>query len=222
MSGPQTKVRTPLSDEVTVEISFYADGTSGFPVFTQTQQSFRVSELESSGHVVTTVRATSPLPNQVITYHIAGGNAQDTFQASTSGEVVVGNGLDYEVTKGYSLWIEARDGGNPTRSTYTQLNINVEDRNDNTPVFVQAYYNTSISEEEFPPLSVISVTATDTDSGENGRVTYRILKGNTMNAFHIDTSSGRIRTEVKLDRETVDSYKLVVAAVDHVSSIGIN
>ena len=75
----------------------------------------------------------------------------------------------------------------------------------------------TVTEEEHPPNSVIRVTATDADSGDNGRVTYEIVHGNTQEAFYIDQSLGQIRTNRQLDREEISNYSLEVRATDHVS-----
>ena len=64
---------------------------------------------------------------------------------------------------------------------------------------------------------MLIVAATDADSDDNGRVTYAITGGNEGTPFLIDNTEGRIRTNMKLDRETRDHYLLQVEAIDHVS-----
>ena len=39
--------------------------------------------------------------------------------------------------------------------------------------------------------AVITVTATDHDSGENGKITYKVMSS-TRGVFHIDPSNGKI------------------------------
>ena len=56
----------------------------------------------------------------------------------------------------------------------------------------------------------------DPDGGENGRVTYSIAGGNDAGYFAIDTATGIIETEMKMDREVQDKYALIIYAVDHV------
>ncbi len=58
----------------------------------------------------------------------------------------------------------------------------------------------------------------DQDSGENGRLTYSITEGNRAGYFMIDSVTGDIVTEMKMDRETQDRYALTVLATDHVST----
>mgnify|MGYP001549370697 CR=1 FL=1 len=76
----------------------------------------------------------------------------------------------------------------------------------------------SIPEEEWPPINVATVTAVDPDSGENGRISYHLAPGGPSNVFEVDSVTGEIHTVNKLDREKVDSYTLVIQAVDHVST----
>ncbi|TWW78131.1 Cadherin-23 Otocadherin [Takifugu flavidus] len=58
-----------------------------------------------------------------------------------------------------------------------------------------------------------AVQATDADQGENGRVLYRILTGNSNNLFSIDRQTGLVsRGPRPLDRETSNSHVLEVEA----------
>lgn len=63
--------------------------------------------------------------------------------------------------------------------------------------------------------TTLQVTATDLDSGENGRVTYSIIKGDNDGQFTIDEDTGYLSVANKLDRESVSSYVLEVLAKDH-------
>ena len=210
-----------LSDEATVHITFFPSSLSSFPVITSTQRSFRLAEDIQVGHLVTTISATSPVAGTTISYFIAGGNANQAFEIDSQGQFKVKGMLDFETTQSYDIWVEARDNREPPLSAFYGLNINIVDENDNVPEFNKLYYNASLLEEESPPLTVLSVTATDGDTGDNGRITYAIDGGNEGGAFVIDRTSGGIRTQMRLDREAVDAYKLVVTATDHVSTIKV-
>lgn len=48
----------------------------------------------------------------------------------------------------------------------------------------------SLAEHSLPGTPVITVTATDRDSGENGRVTYRLISSSSKEGFYIDSSNG--------------------------------
>lgn len=82
--------------------------------------------------------------------------------------------------------------------------MNVTDANDNAPVMEAAIYNATVLEEEYPPLFVGKVSAKDRDSGENGQVTYHLVD-DLSDSFTIDSNTGQIETNVKLDREEVNN-----------------
>ncbi|XP_015250042.1 PREDICTED: cadherin-23-like [Cyprinodon variegatus] len=70
-----------------------------------------------------------------------------------------------------------------------------------------------VEETQNKELEFIKVQATDADQGENGRVLYRILTGNTNNLFSIDRQTGLLtRGNRSLDRETSSSHVLEVEA----------
>ena len=54
----------------------------------------------------------------------------------------------------------------------------------------------------------------DPDEGLNGEVYYSILSGNADLYFSFNTLTGEVKTNKALDRETVDSYHLVIQAHD--------
>lgn len=57
--------------------------------------------------------------------------------------------------------------------------------------------------------------ATDLDSGDNGKVSYSIIKGDNEGQFAIDENTGYLSVADKLDRETVSNYVLEILAKDH-------
>ena len=65
-----------------------------------------------------------------------------------SGDIRVANHLDREVISEYILTVVAKDNGRPPLSSSAFVTINVKDVNDNTPMFSQAIYRTSILESE--------------------------------------------------------------------------
>ena len=57
--------------------------------------------------------------------------------------------------------------------------------------------------------------ASDIDEKANGFVTYRIIGGNTNDAFVIDPpNTGIVQTNIILDREIKSSYRLEIEAYD--------
>lgn len=186
-----------------------------FPFLTQTQ--FSLSEDIAEGKIVTKISANSPKKGVAsnLKYSIAGGNIYDALKIdSNTGELSIAKpGLDYELTPIYEVWIEAADSDTPSLGSVIKLVINVTDTNDNAPVMEKLIYRTEVLEEEVPPVLVSRVKATDADSGDNGIITYR-LATEFDGAFEIDTDSGEIYTTMKLDRESVANYELIIEALD--------
>ena len=200
-----------------VEVQLLSESLTGFPTLTAPQTTFTLPETVSVGHHVTSVTGTTTKPGTTLAYRIAGGNVDWSFTIDNEGRLKVNKQLDYERTQMYALWLEVYDDSDTSLSNHLEITINLQDYNDNPPVFDKTFYDVTIKEEEFIPNLVIRVTATDTDSGENGRVTYRVVSGNVGGTFAIDSSQGQIRTAVRLDREARAKYSLEVEAVDHVS-----
>ena len=153
-----------------------------------------------------------------IFYSVAGGNVDGWFAIDNQGRVTVQKVLDYERASSVTLWLEARDNSSsPALSSFVNLSIGIMDVNEHAPDFVQTFYNASIYEGLPPQTFVVSISAIDSDSGENGRVTYSLLPNNDSRFFVIDTNNGNITTSVSLNWEISPIYKVIVLASDHVS-----
>lgn len=189
-----------------------------FPTFSYLAQAqFTLPEDIAEGKIITKIQATSPKkgPNGAIKYAIAGGNVYDALKIdANSGEVAIDKaGLDYEKSPIYEVWIEAADSDRPSLRSVVKLILNVTDTNDNSPVMDQLIYHAEVLEEESPPVLVCKVSANDADSGDNGVITYRLMT-DYDGSFEIDSDSGEIFTTMKLDRENIANYEILVKAID--------
>ncbi|GAA6096918.1 protocadherin Fat 1a isoform X1 [Tachysurus ichikawai] len=100
------------------------------------------------------------------------------------------------------------------RKAATKVIIDVIDVNNNAPEFQQSSYKASVDENMPIGTSVLTVKATDLDSGENGYVTYSIANINHQ-PFVIDYFTGIISTSEQLDYELMPRiYNLRVRASD--------
>lgn len=116
---------------------------------------------------------------------------------------------------GYLLTVTARDGGTPSLSDTTDVEITVSDVNDNAPEFRKPSYMGSIPEDALVGTSVVQISAVDADMGLNGRIRYALGTENSGDgSFVVDPTSGIIRTAKILDRESVGVYDLIVYAID--------
>lgn len=122
--------------------------------------------------------------------------------------------LDYERTNVYNLVIRATDGGG--KYSQMQVNINVIDQNDNEPIFNTSKYSAKIMENVTVGTSIIQVHATDTDDGDNGRITYSIdHRSDPEEYFTINATTGWVRVNKPLDYESHDRFSLTLEARDN-------
>ncbi|EDW03443.1 GH10500 [Drosophila grimshawi] len=179
-----------------------------------------------------------------VTYSLANGNAtksgkQKAAQASSlfaidarSGHLVLSRHLDYETAQRHSLIVTATDAGLPPLSADLTILVDVQDVNDNPPVFERDEYAVNVSESRSINAQIIQVNASDLDTGNNARITYRIVDAGADNAsqssasvsgvdtdlaqhFGIFPNSGWIYLRAALDRESRDRYELTVLATDN-------
>lgn len=68
----------------------------------------------------------------------------------------------------------------------------MEDVNDNAPVFSPEKYVTSVSIHAQPGTELLSIFASDRDSGNNGKITYELLPGDSASLFTVDQSTGNM------------------------------
>ncbi|XP_045897704.1 protocadherin gamma-A11-like, partial [Micropterus dolomieu] len=132
-------------------------------------------------------------------------------------EMVLQKPLDRERHPHFSLKLIAVDGGTPQRSGTVNIDVTVLDANDNTPVFNQSVYKASVMENTMKGTSVITVNATDADSGSNGLITYSLskMKGSAADIFSIDENTGTIYVAGQIDYEKDRKYEVRVVAKDH-------
>ncbi|CAG6017760.1 unnamed protein product, partial [Menidia menidia] len=154
--------------------------------------------------------------NAELSYFITDGNQDGKFSVGfRDGVVKTVVSLDRETQAAYTLVVEAIDNGpaGSRRTGTATVFVEVQDVNDNRPIFLQNSYETSILETAPQGTSILKVQATDADQGENGRVLYRILTGNSNNLFSIDRGTGLVTRGLRaLDRETSSSHVLEVEA----------
>ncbi|KAL1006109.1 hypothetical protein UPYG_G00067980 [Umbra pygmaea] len=143
--------------------------------------------------------------------------ASDTFNINRQGVVSLMNNvtLDRETRNNYILQVVAVDQPKDGLSATAQLNITVQDYNDNTPQFPALPDPILIPEGNYSdktPGEVYHILATDSDIGSNGEVTISISSSTALFRFRED---GMLLAVGSLDRETTDTYELVIVATDN-------
>uniref|UniRef100_A0A8C2YUI9 Cadherin EGF LAG seven-pass G-type receptor 1 n=1 Tax=Chinchilla lanigera TaxID=34839 RepID=A0A8C2YUI9_CHILA len=200
------------------------DANTHRPVFQSSHYTVSVSEDRPVGTSIATISATDEDTgeNARITYVLEDPVPQFRIDPDT-GTIYTMTELDYEDQAAYTLAITARDNGIPQKSDTTSLEILILDANDNVPRFLRDFYQGSVFEDAPPSTSVLQISATDRDSGPNGRLLYTFQGGDDGDGdFYIEPTSGVIRTQRRLDRENVAVYNLRALAVDRGSPAALS
>ncbi|XP_078110679.1 cadherin EGF LAG seven-pass G-type receptor 3 [Sander vitreus] len=202
----------PLSATASVTITVM-DVNDNRPEFLQKEYYSRLNEDAVVGTSVVTVTAVDRDVNSAVTYQITGGNTRNRFAISTAGGaglLTLALPLDYKQERRYVLTVTASDR---TLHDTCQVHINITDANTHRPVFQSAHYSVSVNEDRPPGSTVVVISATDDDVGENARITY-FLEDN-IPQFRIDTATGAITLQAELDYEDQMTYTLAITAKDN-------
>ncbi|XP_043256897.1 cadherin-related tumor suppressor [Colletes gigas] len=212
-------LETRLSSSTSVHIEVL-DENDNVPRFVDNKSRIAVLETTRTNTELVRFKATDNDlgPNSELAFAISAGNRRDTFYIDPlTGTLYLRKPLDYEELERYVLNVTCSDGGHPRLSSVTTLIVEVIDANDNPPVFPNTAIARQIREGILVHTPIVTITAEDPDSNENGIVTYSIASQDPedqVRRFGINPSTGVIHTLLPIDREEVDTYKLVVVATD--------
>ncbi|ESO98121.1 hypothetical protein LOTGIDRAFT_174335 [Lottia gigantea] len=202
----------PKSSSCILSISII-DVNDNQPYFPPQKPVFLKENMEIGSHV-TTVTASDVDPDHSLIYDFStDGNPENTFNIDRlSGRITLAKPVDHEQRKHYMIDIKVSDG---LHTDFKQVDINIDDINDNSPDFSQKSYQVSLPELTSMNYPVISVNATDKDTGQNSDITYSI-SDNPLDSFYIDSNNGTIFTKKSINNTTDESIlQLVVTATDN-------
>ncbi|XP_032952767.1 protocadherin beta-16 isoform X1 [Rhinolophus ferrumequinum] len=151
----------------------------------------------------------SPNPHfQVLTHNLSDGRKYP--------ELVLDKELDREEEPEIALTLTALDGGSPPRYGSAQVRIEVVDINDNAPKFGQPLYEVHIAENSPIGSLVVTVSASDLDSGVNGKILYSFFQPSEdiSKTLEVNPMTGEIRLKKQVDFETLRSYEVDIKATD--------
>ncbi|XP_029369023.1 protocadherin gamma-C5-like [Echeneis naucrates] len=133
--------------------------------------------------------------------------------------LVTSGPLDREKTGQYNVRISATDSGKPALSSEKIIVVELLDVNDNPPVFSQPSYVVYVK-ENYPPGKILcSVSASDSDSGENAKVSYSILDSKVQDVsvssyVYMNSDNGSIYSMHSFDYEKLKVFQILVQAKD--------
>ncbi|NP_001009596.2 protocadherin 2 alpha b 9 precursor [Danio rerio] len=230
LCGRSLKCSFPLEAIVNAPLNVYRfevsiiDINDNSPTFRSPVKYFNISESAFPGERF-------PLPtafdadvgsNSVKSYKLSANehfslDVQSGGEQSVSAELVLQKALDREKQPVIKLTLTAVDGGKPPRSGTINIIVNIEDVNDNIPVFSKPLFKTRVVENSPFGTSVIQVHASDPDEGPNSEIVYSLLSQdneNNADAFAIDPETGVITVKGTVDYEKNAAVEIRVQAKD--------
>lgn len=160
-----------------------------------------MSEDTEKGAIIATVSAqdSDSGTNADIKYHIQKGAFDDFEIDQITGAVKVSSKLDYDAHKNYSVEIIAFDGGSPSQTGTTTLQVEVVNSNDKHPYFNPSTQRNEISESAPIGTVVHKLLAFDADiTGENMNAALSYALGEPITALDNNGKLVNHTTEFKV------------------------
>ncbi|XP_039872382.1 protocadherin alpha-2-like isoform X10 [Simochromis diagramma] len=142
---------------------------------------------------------------------------QSTGDQSVSAELVLQKALDREKQAVIELTLTAIDGGKSPKTGTLQIQVNVLDVNDNSPVFSKSLYKVQVIENANIGTPLLTLTASDLDDGINGQVVYTFTERGRLNPddkFSLNNNTGEITVRGNIDYEENQAFEIRVQARD--------
>lgn len=157
--------------------------------------------------------------NAVVTFSIVGGDEDRKFFVETDkvnrrGVIKLKKKVDFEKPheRTFNLTLKAEDAD---FFSLAYCLVQVEDSNDHAPVFFPQFYESPAMSEDVPVGTIVAqVTASDLDSGQNGRFSYSIAKESDPYGQFLVDQSGWVVVADSLDREKISQHRIMVLATD--------
>ncbi|XP_053179575.1 protocadherin alpha-3-like [Scomber japonicus] len=172
---------------------------------------FALSEASDADVGKNGVSAYKLSPNEYFTL------ATHTRGESISPELVLQKALDREKKPNMQLTLTAVDGGIPSKSGTSEIEINVLDSNDNAPVFSSTLYKIRLLENIPIGTAVITLNATDADEGPNSEIIFSLRskdQDHILDTFKIDPDTGIISVKGQIDYEEKKAFEIRAEARD--------
>ncbi|XP_072557676.1 protocadherin Fat 3a isoform X2 [Paramormyrops kingsleyae] len=181
--------------------------------FTHSLYSTSIQENITNITTVAVVNAVGHRLNEPLQYSLL--NAGTKFKIKSTSGVIETTGVpfDREEQEFYELVVEASREHDHLRVARVVVKVQVEDINDNAPVFVSLPYYAAVQVEAEPGSPIFRVTAVDQDKGINGEVSY-FLKDD-YGHFEINRLNGDLRLKKAFESDLSNvEYKVLVYARD--------
>ncbi|NWI64262.1 PCDGK protein, partial [Todus mexicanus] len=169
----------PRSAHLQIHIDV-VDANDNTPVFNQSTYKASVRENTPSGTLVTKISAydLDDGPNGDIIYSFSShtpAKVRELFALdSATGELRVKGQLDYEETKLYEIYLQAKDKGVVPGVAHCKVLVEVVDVNDHAPEVTVTSVYSPVPEDAAPGTVVALLSVTDLDSHDNGLILVQV------------------------------------------------
>ncbi|XP_063060206.1 protocadherin gamma-C5-like [Engraulis encrasicolus] len=133
--------------------------------------------------------------------------------------LVTAGALDREEYPEFMVEIQGSDSGSPPLTSKKNIMVEALDVNDNPPVFTQSLYTVYVKENGAAGSILCSVSATDSDVGENAKLTYSVMNSQKLDIpmssyVYMNSENGSVFTMHSFDYEKIKVFEFLVQAKD--------
>lgn len=216
--------RPPLSGSTTFVLQL-VDALDDAPMFDESRYTFQVSENSPAGTYVGQVQASLPPSRDAsdsVTYSLVplSGLPSSVFKVDThSGHVTTTKALDRETQTSHHLRVMATSIGQPVVVNTADVTINIDDVNDNSPVFIfptRVNNTVTVPWAAYVSYCITTIVAMDADTHGNALVTYAVDVKSSDHAanvyFHLDDVTGRLTVDKPLS-DLIDGQSTYVEVI---------
>ncbi|XP_037068714.1 protocadherin Fat 1-like [Pollicipes pollicipes] len=219
---PRYKLTVSATDRVTGSMTSVpvtvnvTDVNDNAPQFERSVYNVTASEAAHPGLKLLRVKVTDrdQEDDQPLSFRVqeADGSESFLFHMTSDGSLAVTSYLDFEQRPLHQLVMTVSDDGSPPLTGTALLTVNVEDVNDNVPVFDRASYACELTELPSRGQFVTMVKAHDPDPTD--QLVYRIADGNDRQLFYINRRTGVITVANIRAFDESPQYQLNITAAD--------
>ncbi|KAM8768033.1 protocadherin Fat 3a isoform 4-T4 [Acanthopagrus schlegelii] len=182
-------------------------------IFTHSLYSSSIEENVSNITKVAVVNAVGNHLNEPLKYTLLNAGTCFTIRPTSGVIQTTGIPFDREEQEFYELVVEARREHDRLHVARVMVRVQVEDVNDNVPVFVGLPYYAAVQVEAEPGSPIFRVMAVDVDKGINGEVSYYLKDDHGHFEINQQTGSLILKRAFESDLSNVE-YQMVIYARD--------
>ncbi|XP_077138841.1 protocadherin Fat 4-like isoform X3 [Ranitomeya variabilis] len=152
--------------------------------------------------------------NGYVTVSTDAESGDKSFRVQENGNIFASGPLDREAKDKFEIVLIASDRGSPPRKSFADAVIVIQDVNDNVPTFTKEDYSADlILTKAKAGDKILSVSATDLDSGNNSLISYRFVQPHS--GFSINQENGDIFLTSPVSAISGTNIVIPVIAIDH-------